>query len=142
MSEENEPIVSEQDDVPPLSHQRILAIMAAVGILGSLLGFIYVDWQFGLGFLIGSVLAFVNYLWLKQSLKKIFARALTGEKPRFLATHYVLRYVGFGALLLVIYLTETVSVIGVILGLASFALAIMFEGFIRIFSSLFNKKDI
>lgn len=142
MSEENEPIVSEQETAPQLSHRRILALMAAVGFVGSLLGFIYVDWKFGLGFLIGAGLAFVNYFWLKQSLKKIFARAVSGEKPRFLASHYILRYVGFGALLLVIYLTETVSVVGVILGLASFAFAIVIEGFIGIFTSLFNKKDI
>ena len=142
MSEENEPIASGHETVQTLSHRRILAIMAIVGFLGSLLGFIFVDWRLGLGFLIGAVLAFANYFWLKQSLKKIFARVAGGEKPRFLATNYILRYVGFGAVLLLIYLTKTISVIGVILGLTSFAFAILIEGFINIFSSLFNKKDI
>lgn len=143
MSENSEPIAPEQETAPPqLSHQRILAVMAIAAAVGSLLSFIFVSWRFGIGVLIGGVLSFVNYYWMKVSLKKIFDRAVLGEKPRFLAARYISRYVVFGIILAVVYLTKIVPVVSVIVGLASFAAAIVIEGFIRIFSANYNQKDI
>ncbi len=114
-------------------------MMAAVAILGSAAGFIFVSRQFGLGVILGGVLSLANYYWLKVSLKKLFDAALAhGEKPRFLAVRYFARYVAVGLVLTIVFLTHTVPVVAVILGLASFALAIVVEGFIRVFSSFFN----
>ena len=89
----------------------------------------------GIGVLVGGILGFANYLWQKHSLKAIFARAVEGKKSRFLAARYILRYVVIGAALTAIYFTETVSIYAVIFGLASFAIAVMIEGFTSIFSS-------
>jgi hypothetical protein len=116
--------------------------MAVVAALGSLLGFIFVSGLFGLGVLIGGVLSFVNYYWLKYSLKKIFEQAAEGEKARFLSVRYLLRYLVLGGILLIVFLTKTVPVAAVILGLASFAAAIMIEAFIRLFASFFKKKEV
>ena len=73
------------------------------------------------------------------SLKTVFDKAATGEPAGFLAGKYILRYMAFGAILTIINLTKTVPVVAVLLGLASFALAIIFEAFLRIFNSFFNK---
>jgi chromate transport protein ChrA len=51
-----------------------------------------------------------------------------------------LRYVSFGAVLTIVYLTEIVPVAAMLLGLASFALAIIIEAVIRLFSSVFKKE--
>jgi hypothetical protein len=142
MSENFEPIADEQGNLVPLTHRRILIVMSAVAISGSLLGLIFVSRSFGLGVFIGGVLAFVNYYWLKFSLKKIFEQAVGGEKPRFLGLRYLFRYVVLGAVLTIVFLTETIPVVAVILGLASFALAIVIEGFIRIILSFFKKKEV
>lgn len=138
MSEETESFKIEPADIEKLSHQRILILMGIVAVLCSIYGFIFVDWQFGLGVLVGGAFSFVNYYWLKHTIKFVFQQAEEGEVPRFSGTRYILRYFIFGLGLLLIYLTETISVIAVILGLASFAFAIVLEGFIRIFTS-FNK---
>jgi len=53
-----------------------------------------------------------------------------------------LRYAVFGLVLAVVYLTNIVPIIAVLLGLSSFAFALTIEGFIRIFSSFFNNKEI
>ncbi len=142
MSDTSEPIAVEQENFVPLTHRRILIVMAAVAILGSLLGFVFVSGLFGLGVLIGGVLSFVNYYWLKRSLKKIFEQAVGGEKPRFLGLRYLFRYLILGVVLTIVFLTETIPVVAVIAGLSSFALAIVIEGFIRIFSSFFKKKEV
>lgn len=139
MSENSQPIAEEQQNLEPLAHRRILVVMGCVAVLGSLLGFIFVSWQFGLGVFIGGILSFVNYYWLKFSLKKIFEKAVSGEKPRFLGLRYLFRYIVLGAVLTIVFLTKIIPVVAVIAGLASFALAIVIEGFIRIFSSFFKQ---
>jgi hypothetical protein len=141
MSEDSEQLPEEQQStVQTLSHKRILTLMATAALLGSIAGFIFVGRSFGIGVLIGGALSLVNYYWLKRSLKTVFDKALEDEKPHFLAGRYFLRYLVFGTILTIVYLTEAVPVVAVLLGLASFALAIIFEAFIRLFSSFSNKK--
>ncbi|MEJ7701906.1 MAG: ATP synthase subunit I [Pyrinomonadaceae bacterium] len=140
MSGNSEPSIAEQETIAQLSHKRILFIMGIVAVLGGFAGFIFVSSDFGLGFLLGGILSLINYYWLKKSLKGIFDKAITGDKPQFLATRYFLRYVSFGAVLTIVYLTEIVPVVAVLLGLASFALAIIIEAVIRLFSSVFKKE--
>jgi len=142
MSDDFEPIAVEQENFVPLTHRRILIVMAAVAISGSLLGLIFISRPFGLGVLIGGILSFVNYYWLKFSLKKIFAQVADGEKPRFLGLRYLFRYIVLGVVLTIVFLTETIPVVAVIAGLASFAIAIIIEGFIRIFLSFYKKKEV
>ncbi len=142
MSETSEPIIDEQENLAPLSHRRILFLMSLIVLAGSVLIFIFVSWQFGLGFLIGGILSFVNYYWLKISLKNAFERVVTEENPRFSASRYFLRYFVLGLILTVVYLTELVPFVSVITGLLSFAFAILIEGLIRIFTAFFNKREI
>lgn len=139
MSEENKPIeIETEESIKELSHMRILMLMLVVSVLGSIFGFIYISSQFGLGVILGGLLSFGNYYWLKKSLKGLIDKAIIGEKPTFLAGRYILRYLSFGLILAIIYLTKTVSMVAVILGLASFAIAIVVEGIIRLFTT-FNK---
>lgn len=142
MSEDTEPIIAEQETIAPLTHRRILTVMAIVAGLCGLAGFIFVSWQFGSAVLAGGVLSLVNYYWLKFSLKRVFERTEQGERPRFLAVRYTSRYLVLGGILLIVFLMKTDLVVPVILGMASFALAIVIEGFIRISASFFNKKEV
>ena len=128
MSEEIEPSVG------PPSHQRILVIMALLGVLGGIVGAIFHSAGFGLGVLIGTALAFANYYWLKISLRKIFAAAESGERPRMLAGKYFLRYIVLGLIVALIYATGIVPIVALILGLAGFGFAVVIDGMIRIVS--------
>ena len=145
MSENSEPIETEQqgdviaDAAPTISHRRILWAMLFVAIGGSLLGLAFVSMVFGAGVLLGGILSLVNYFWLKNSLRGVFERAVAGEKPRFLATKYFLRYAAFAVILLAVFLTKTLPIIAVLLGLASFAFAIIVEAFILLISSFIKK---
>jgi len=143
MSDDSDSFITEQSTLTPISHRRILWTMGLVAVVAGLAGFIFVSWQFGVGVIIGGVLSFINYYWLKVSLKKLFDNAIShGEKPRFLAIRYFARYVTLGAVLLIVFLTHTIPVVAVILGLSSFALAIVIEGLMRLFSSLFKSREL
>lgn len=138
MGEEIEFIETETDSIKTLSHGRIFVLMGIVAVLGSIYGFVAISWQFGVGVVLGGILSFVNYFWLRHTLKVIFKQAIDGEQPMFSGSRYILRYFVFGIVLLLIYLTKTVSVVAIILGLSSFAFAIVIEGLIRLLTS-FNR---
>ncbi|MDQ6788854.1 MAG: ATP synthase subunit I [Acidobacteriota bacterium] len=139
MSDNSEPVETEQQTVASLSQGRFPPEMIAVTICGGLLGFVFVSWQFGTGVLFGGGLSLVNYYWLKNSLRAVFEKAAAGDKPRFPAGAYFLRYAAFGAVLLIIFLTKSLPITAVLLGLASFAFAIIVEASILLFSSVFKK---
>ena len=143
MSDEIEPVVPVEQAIVPLSHTRILVIMAVTGLAGSILGSALVSVSLGAGVFIGSVLAFINYYWLKVSLRKIFDLAAeTGERPRLLALKYFARYLVLGTVVAILYTTGAVSIIGVILGMGSFGFAVVIEGILRIFSNPVSEKEI
>lgn len=131
-----------EDSFKQLSHIRILWIMGLVVVFSAVLGTVFESLYFGIGIFFGGILSFVNYYWLKHSLKSIFSVAESGIKPKLFAGSYILRYLIFALVLALIYLSKIVSITAVILGLSSFAIAVMLEGLLRIFSSFNNKKGI
>jgi hypothetical protein len=136
MGDDIEPTTDAAEIIRPPSHERILRIMAILGVAGGIAGFAFRSFDFGLGILIGTALAFVNYYWLKSSLRTIFAAAESGEKPRMLAGKYFVRYIVLAIVVAIIYITGIVPIVALILGLAAFGFAVVVEGFIRIFSTI------
>jgi len=119
---------------PEPSNRRILVIMAVLGVAVGIAACAVSSFRFGLGILTGTALAFVNYFWLKSSLRKIFSAAQSGERPRMLAGKYFLRYIILGAVVAVIYAADLLPIVAVILGLLTFAFAVVIEGIMRMFS--------
>lgn len=142
MSDETGQGAPADNTVKPLSHGRILKLMALIGLAGALLGAVFVSISFGAGVLAGVLLAFLNYYWLRYSLAKIFASsAETGERPRWLGLKYVGRYMVLAAVVAVLYATDAVSIIGLILGMGVFGFAVVFEGIFRIFSGIKSREE-
>jgi len=138
MSEEPESLTEHRRELALISHRGILLKMAIVIVLGAISGFAFASVKAGFGVLIGGILAFANYFWQRHSLKALFDRAVDGKTSRFLALRYILRYVVLGGILLLIYLSDAVSIFAVVFGLASFAVAVLIEGFASIFT---NKQE-
>jgi hypothetical protein len=134
----------EASEIPtPISNRRILWLMGAVIISGTLASLIFISRLWSLGFLIGGILSFLNFFWLKSSLRKMFVETSEGEhKPHYSAARYISRYFTLAAILAVIFLTQALPIASVIFGLVSLAFAILIEAFIRIFSALFKRKEL
>ena len=116
-----------------ISHRRLMAEMAGVVVVATIAGLVYGGVRFGGGVIFGGVLAFLNYLWLTRVIAGIFEKAVAGGQARFLSLRYILRYVVIGAILLAVYCSDVVPVAAVILGLAAFAFAVVFDGIASIF---------
>ncbi|MGH9948322.1 MAG: ATP synthase subunit I [Pyrinomonadaceae bacterium] len=115
------------------THSRILVIMAILGVIGSVAGAMFHSLVFGIGVLVGTVLAFGNYYWLRRSLRKMFAEAVEGEKPKISALKYITRYFAIAAIIALIFVTGILPIVAVIFGLCGFAFAVVVDGIIRIF---------
>ena len=124
------------EPVTPPTHGRILLIMAILGIIGSIAGAVFHSLAFGIGILTGTALAFANYYWLQYSLRKVFANAAEGQKPKISALKYISRYLALAAIIAVIYVSGVLPIVPVILGMCAFGLAVVVDGIIRIFTGV------
>ncbi len=114
------------------SHKRILVLLCLVVLIAACISAVFMPYRFTIGILVGGLGSLLNYFWLKWSFSAMFAKAVLGEKRRFLSARFILRYVFFGAVLFLIYGTGIVPVTAVIFGLASFGLAVFAEGLLKI----------
>ncbi len=135
-----EPLTTEDQIPPQVSLSRVLVIMAVIIAIGAIAGFIFGPSRFGAGVIIGGAMSFANYFWQRNSTRAIFAQAVNGEKPMLLSVRYILRYVILGLVVWAIYATGVLPIAAVVLGLAAFALAVVIEGLIGIFTS-FNGQE-
>ena len=135
MTGNSETVDADNVKVMPPSHDRILVIMAVLGVLGTVGGIVFHSIGFGIGFLLGVALAFGNYYWLRYSLKKVFAEAAEGEKPRISAIRYILRYFTLAAVIAIVFAVGILPVVPVILGMGGFGFAVVIDGILRIFQS-------
>ena len=135
MTGNSETVDADNVKVMPPSHDRILVIMAVLGVLGTIGGIVFHSISFGIGILLGVALAFGNYYWLRYSLKKVFAEAAEGEKPRISAIRYILRYFTLAAVIAIVFAVGVLPVVPVILGMGGFGFAVVVDGVIRIFQS-------
>ena len=132
MSDSTEPVAGESQPSATISNRRLLVEMVEITLVVSVTGLMAASGRFFAGVLFGGALALVNFLWLDRSLAVVFKAATEGVKRRFLAVRHILRYVVIGVVLLGIYLTDALPVVAVIIGLASFAFAVVFDGIISI----------
>lgn len=133
MSDEPELLTTETGP-REISNRSILVLMGALIVLGSVAGAAAVSFRFGLGVLLGGLLAALNYAWLNSSLKALFSGEAS-TRTVLLALKYVLRYIIIGVVLFAVYATDAVPVVAVIAGLASFAIAVVIQGLKNIFTS-------
>lgn len=118
----------------PIRHRGILIAMSVIAIIASALGFGFGGVRFGLGVVFGGILAFANYFWLDRSTRAIFAQDATASTA-ILALKYIMRYAVIGGIVFLVYLTGAFPVAAVVLGLAIFAFAVVFEGLKNIFTT-------
>ena len=141
MSEEFKQTTAE-DAPPPISHTRILWIMAIVLVIATIASLIFATWHVTAGLIIGGILSFVNYYWLKFALHSVFEKAVVGEKPKFLVGKYIMRYFAIGAVIVLVYLIKIISVAAVIGGLLTFAAAILIESFILVAIHISKREEV
>ena len=143
--QESDPEILNQTPVDPAmesrlsgAYGRILRVAIALSIAGTLVAALLFTWQSGLGLAIGSLLAYINFVWLHRGTERIVERILASNqtivssesKPRKVrfAFPFSLRYALLIAVAYVILKSYPRLLIGFIVGLILPILAAMGEG--------------
>jgi len=119
------------------AYGRILRVAIAMSVAGTLVAALVFTWQSGLGLAIGSLLAYVNFVWLHHGTERLVERIIASNratavgktKPRKrFAFPFPLRYALVIAVAYVILKSYPRLLIGFIVGLILPILAAMGEG--------------
>lgn len=123
------------DDPGDADHPRRRLLLLMGGIIGVevLAAAVFGPQRSILASMVGGAVAFVNFFWLESSIRSLFASG--GSSTALLAVKYIGRYVVIGAFLAFIALTDAMPIVWTVAGIASFALAVVADGLVRIFKS-------
>jgi hypothetical protein len=120
------------------AYRRILRVAIALSVAGTLVAALLITWQSGLGLAIGSLLAYINFVWLHRGTERLVERIIASDrttavgetKPRKVrfAFPFPLRYALLIAVAYVILKSYPRLLIGFIVGLILPILAAMGEG--------------
>ncbi|MGC2745649.1 MAG: ATP synthase subunit I [Candidatus Angelobacter sp.] len=143
--QENDPAPADQTPVDPAmearlsgAYGRILRVAILFSVAGTLAAALLYTWQSGLGFAIGSLLAYINFVWLHRGTERLVERIVASNqtsvagksKPRKVrfSFPFPLRYALLIAVAYVILKSYPRLLIGFIVGLILPILAAMGEG--------------
>ena len=85
--QESDPEILNQAPVDPAMEQRlsgaygrILRVAIALSVAGTLVAALLFTWQSGLGLAIGSLLAYINFVWLHRGTERLVERIIASNK--------------------------------------------------------------
>jgi hypothetical protein len=143
--QESDPEILDQTPVNPAIEQRlcgaygrILRVAIALSVAGTVVAALMFTWQSGLGLAIGSLLAYINFVWLHRGTERLVERIIVSNKATAAGTSkprkvrfkfpFPLRYALLIAVAYVILKSYPRLLIGFIVGLILPILAAMGEG--------------
>jgi len=114
--------------------QRISRLLALFSVLGAAAFWIALDWKAGSSFILGALIAVINFQWLQFSVKKVVNVFLSGAGKRPRIWHkLLLRYVLLAAIVYVIFKSYFLFIPAFLTGLLLPVLACMCEAIYEAF---------
>ncbi len=113
---------------PVVTRDRLIRNTVWVSLGLVLLAFTWKGPRLGLSVGLGSLLGVVNLKWVSASLRAILeGAAVPGGQVRPAAWKFILRYLLFGAIVLVALQTRWFGIIGIVIGFCGFLGAALLE---------------
>jgi hypothetical protein len=110
---------------------RIFKLSLALSSAGAVAYFVLRGWRGGLGFLLGSAIAYLNFRWLRRTVDAL-GEGAKGKRPRtgmaiLLGLRYLLLGLGAYAILRFSEISVTATMAGLFVPTAAVILEILFE---------------
>jgi hypothetical protein len=121
------------------AYRRIQTAIVVLGGLGGLLAFAVLGWRIATGFLLGAALAYLNFLWLKQSIIALTNRVYAQENSpqgRAVILKFIFRYLAIATVAYVIISSSNISVLSLIAGFFLAVVALLLEAVTEVVYSL------
>lgn len=123
------------------SEKRLLILTGIIILMLVTGSFWLADWRVTFGIILGGALSLLNVYWLRLSLKNLLNAAAGHSQPRFNSALYILRYLFIAIIVTLAAMLGLVSVAATLIGLLSFAFAILLEAFIQLIIIIFIREE-
>ncbi|MDQ4120817.1 MAG: ATP synthase subunit I [Acidobacteriota bacterium] len=123
------------------SEGRLLATMTVILFVMVAASLFLADWDVTIGLILGGALSFLNYFWLKSSLRSLFDKVAVRGGGKFSASFYIIRYAVIAVVILAAAQLRLASVAAMLVGLLSFAFAILLEAVIQLYLAIVNREE-
>lgn len=124
------------------TEQRLLFLTAIVLLLLGVGSLQFGNWRVTLGVCLGGALSFLNIYWLRISVRSLFIGIETDAPVQPVrASLFVFRYALIAAIIGLATTFGLVSVAATLVGLLSFAFAILLEAFIQLYFIIVNREE-
>ncbi len=133
MSEETKPFVAETTAV----EKRLWRFLIISLVSECVLSLILADLKFMFGIIVGGSLAMFNFHLLQNSVRGLFQ-----TQSNSFAIKFFLRYVIIGLVIWLFFYLEIVSITSVLLGLSSFAAALMLEAIVQFYFVITKHEEL
>jgi hypothetical protein len=121
--------------------KRLLILTALVWLSFIAASLRFNNWRVTAGVVLGGALSLLNAYWLRISLKAMLDQAADTKLPRFNMALYVLRYIIIVMIVALAVWFRLVSVAATLVGLLSFAFAILLEAIIQLYFVIVNREE-
>ena len=139
------PLTEQMETFLSGAYQRILRITIILSVASTIAASLLFNWLSGLGLAIGSLLAYVNLVWLHHGtdlmIRRMISPAKSGSSKFRLVLAFSGRYLLIIAMAYVIFKSYPKMLIGFMVGLALPVLAAMCEGVYEAVASSSNDQN-
>ena len=112
---------------------RLTRIGLVLGAVTLVAGVVFLSWSFVISFLLGAIISYLNFCWMKQGVDRLIdsfgseAPPALRRSSKSVLLKYFLRYALIGGTLYAIFRFQFFEVRGAVLGLLLFVAAVLFE---------------
>ena len=125
---------------------RLTRIGMVLGGSTLVVGALFVSWKFVVSFLVGALISYLNFCWMKQGVDRLIGSFGSEVSPsprpsgKRVILKYFLRYALIGGTLYAIFRFQFFEARGAILGLLLFVAAVLFECLHLVIKTLLEEK--
>jgi hypothetical protein len=121
--------------------RRIFRVMIVTVLVASILSAVLGPWRFTAGLILGGALSLLNYGWLHSSVAAILNLNVAEGKASARSLRHLLRYLVIGAVVILSYQLQLVSLPATIAGLCAFVPALFVEASRQFYFAIINREE-
>jgi hypothetical protein len=123
--------------------RRLFRAMTGAVVVTVVVSAAVMPWRVTTGLFIGGALSLLNHHWMRTAISAAFAAASDAQaKPKLRIVRFITRYFIVAAAVFVAHQFDIASLTAMLVGLCSFVVAAMIEGFRQTYFVIIHREEI
>jgi hypothetical protein len=122
--------------------ERLFRVMAWTVGVAVIVSAVWMPWRVTTGLFIGGALSLLNHHWMRTAIMAAFAlSAEAGARPKLKVVRFITRYIIVAVAVAVASWLDIASLTAMLVGLCSFAVAALLEGFMQAYFVSIHREE-